>query len=122
MVVARAAKKENRVLLTANYDMVLFAIDEGTRFIWFDQRGRSPTRLEMAHIALNKWDEWEELLSDPSVNCLKVGRSAVEVLSIKAARARAERRFKASQKTKVRVRAHVKKDEQQSVLSFETDD
>ncbi len=99
-LVAKSAKRQRRVLLTVNFDMVLAACEEGARFIWFDQRRRSPTMMETAFILLRQWDTWEQKLSDPSAECLKVGRGASRVLSLDQARRRAERRFRESNKSK----------------------
>lgn len=106
--VARAAHRNRRVLLTVNFDMVLAACEVGVRFIWFDQRGRSPTKLETALIILRKWEEWERLLSDPRVVCIKAGRLRTEVLSVDQARKRALRRFQRQQSTRRRTAAYVR--------------
>jgi len=103
--------------------MVLAACETGVRFIWFDQRRRSPTKLETAFIFLRQWDSWEEELSDPSVQCLKVGRGdrTREVLSIDQARRRAARRFRDSQRGRARVQEH-KNLSQQGRLRFNDDE
>lgn len=107
--VAQSAKVQRRVVVTFNFDMVLAACELGVRFIWFDQRGRSPSKLETALIFLRQWERWETELSDPTAACLKVGREATEVLSIDQARTRAERRFRKAEQTKRRVARHVAK-------------
>jgi predicted nuclease of predicted toxin-antitoxin system len=116
--VARAAKKKRQVLVTFNFDMVLSACEVGTRFIWFDQRGNSPTKLETAYIFLRQWDSWESRLSNPSVDCLKVGRGSIQELTLQEARKRALRRFKANQRSKARSREH-EQGKQQGRLFFE---
>jgi len=99
--------------VTFNFDMVLTACELGTRFIWFDQRKRSPNRMETALIFLRRWDEWEQEVADGSVVCLKVGRGSKERLTVDQARQRAERRFKSSQKSKgdAKVRANRRRQE-----------
>lgn len=94
--VAEAAQQERRVIATFNFDMVLACCDLGTRFVWFDQRGKSPTRMETALIFLRNWDRWEKAMT-PKTECIKVGRESVEVLAVDDARKRALRRFKESQ-------------------------
>lgn len=118
--VARAAKKKRQVLVTFNFDMVLTACEVGTRFIWFDQRGNSPTRLETAYIFLRQWDAWESRLSNPSVDCLKVGRGSIEELTVEQARKRAFRRFQASQRSKARTSKY-EQSKQQGRLAFDED-
>ena len=98
--VAEIALREKRVVLTVNYDMVLAACDQGVRFIWFDKRRRELTKLETALILLRKWNKWEGMLSDPSVECLKVGRGTESVLKAADARRRALQRYKRAQAVK----------------------
>jgi len=118
--VAQAAKRNKRVILTSNYEMVLTACEIGARFIWFDRRKNNATMLETAFILLRRWDAWEEALADPSVDCLKVGREAIEPLTIEDARRRAERRFKAT--TAKRRSALKRKEDNQQVLALSYED
>jgi len=101
--------------------MVLAACELGVRFIWFDQRGRSLTKIETALIFLRQWEHWESELSASSVACLKTGRGTTDVLSLDQARKRAERRFRKAERTKRRVAEHVNK-HREGQLSFEEDD
>lgn len=117
--VADAAKREQRVLATFNFDMVLSAIEGGTRVLWFDQRGRSPTRMETALILLRQWDAWEKALSDVAVPCLKVGRDSIEVLSVEQAHKRALRRFRENQQAANRSKAS---DTRQLLMTFEDEE
>ena len=121
LVVAEEAKRQKRVLLTANFDMVMAACDTGARFIWFDARGKSPTLMETAHIVFRNWDRWERELADPSVTCIKVGRDSCEKLSFDLARKRAKRRFHAGQAQKRRTASYVNR-KGQGTLSFEDDE
>lgn len=91
--VASFAKVEKRAVFTVNYDMVLAACDQQTRFIWFDKRGREPLMIELASICLSQWPQWEAAMADPGVHCLKVGRKSLEALSLPEARRRATRRY-----------------------------
>jgi predicted nuclease of predicted toxin-antitoxin system len=116
-VVAEAAKRENRAIATFNFDMVLACCDLGARFVWFDQRGKSPTRMEAALIFLRQWDQWETAMA-PGTECVKVGRESVEVLSLDQARARALRRFRESQQGDKRA-AKKKASTAQQRLNFE---
>lgn len=92
--VCEFAKKQNRVILTTNIDMVLHACRTGTRFIWFDQRGRNLTRDEAVLVYFKKWKEWQTAMRG-GVVCIKVGRDSVEALNVTQALKRAERRYKA---------------------------
>jgi predicted nuclease of predicted toxin-antitoxin system len=123
LVVARSARRNRRVILTVNFDMVMSACDAGVRFIWFDQRGRSPTKLETAFIMLRKWEEWETALADPKVACIKVGRQKTELLSLDQARKRASRRFQRQQSGRKRTAAYVAdRTEQQARLDLFNDE
>lgn len=121
LIIAQAAKRQKRVLATFNFDMVLTACEVGIRFVWFDQRGRSPSKLETAFIFLRQWDTWERHLANPAVECLKVGREAVEELTIEEARKRAERRFRDTKQTQISIREKHNRS-QQTLLSFDDDD
>jgi predicted nuclease of predicted toxin-antitoxin system len=101
--VAESAKQQRRVLVTFNFDMVLAACEIGVRFIWFDQRKRSPTLLETALIFLRQWETWEAKMSPGSVVCLKAGRQSAEILTPEQARTRASRRFEKAQASKRRM-------------------
>jgi predicted nuclease of predicted toxin-antitoxin system len=117
VVVARSAKTQRRVLVTFNFDMVIAACDLGIRFVWFDQRGRSPTLLETAYIVLRQWEEWEQLLSDKSVSCVKAGRHSNEVLDLEVAKKRAQRRFQQQQSQRTRTAQYVANQQQQFVFA-----
>lgn len=119
--IAAAVKQQRRVLVTYNFDMVLAACAAGVRFIWFDQRGRSPTMLETAAIFLRQWETWEEKLADTTVRCLKAGRGSSEVLSVEDAYRRAFRRDQRVRRRKAR-EAKREADSQQGRLVFDEEE
>ena len=106
-LVADMANREKRVVLTMNFDMVLAACDRGVRFIWFDKRRRELTMLDTAFILLRKWNKWETMLSDPTVECLKVGRGTESVLAAADARRRALQRYKRAKAVKKKTQRSV---------------
>lgn len=100
--VARGAKRADRVVFTNNFDMVVAAADEGARLIWFyDRRQNSPTLFNQARLFFRKWERWEELLADPTVECIRVSMSRTTKVSAAAARKQAaslDRRQKAKRR------------------------
>lgn len=70
------ARREDRCIFTNNYDLIVAASDLGARFIWFhDGLDNSLTKFDTAWLVFRKWGDWEERLSDGSVQCLKVSRN-----------------------------------------------
>ena len=89
-LVARSAKRSKRFVFTNNYDMVVAAVDEGARIIWFyDRKQNSPTRYNTARLFFQKWEYWEQRLSPPDAYCLRVSMDRTTLITKEAARRQA---------------------------------
>jgi hypothetical protein len=100
--VAKKARQQRRVIFTNNFDMVVAAIDEATRVIWFyDQRDNSPTRFNTARLFFLRWEKWENMLASAEADCLRVSMTRTAALTKDQARDQAaalDQRTKAKRK------------------------
>jgi predicted nuclease of predicted toxin-antitoxin system len=115
-VVARSAKRSKRFVFTNNYDMVVAAVQENARVIWFyDKNHNSPTKFDTAWLFFRKWNDWEQKLSPPDIYCLRVSMDRTTVITKEAAYKQASALDRKLQKTKRRVAAYTA----QEKLAFE---
>lgn len=119
--VAAFAHRWKRLVFTQNFDMVIAAAGQGVRFIWYDGRGGTMTKMETALLLLTRWDEWERTLSDPSVDCIQCTKRGTECLDFEEARRRAQVRMERSARARAKA-AKVKYAKRQLPLAFDLDD
>jgi predicted nuclease of predicted toxin-antitoxin system len=113
--VARLAKRQVRVVFTNNFDMVVAAVEEDVRVIWFlDRRNNSPTRYNTAKLFFARWDQWEALLASPEVHCLRVSMTRTRLLTKEQARAQASALDRKTKTTRKKFKAQA----QQAKLFF----
>lgn len=106
-VVARQARESNRLVFTNNFDMVVAAVSEDTRLIWFfDQKNNSPTKFMTARLFFYKWDRWERMLSPSDTYCLRVSMDRSTLISKNAAFSQASRLDRKQKATRRRVAAY----------------
>lgn len=89
--IARIAQSEKRYIFTSNFDMILAAASEGAAFIWFfDGEHNALTKFDTARLFFRKWQRWERLLTDESIECLRVSRHRTTPTTFERARRQAE--------------------------------
>ena len=100
--VARDAKRQGRLVFTNNFDMVVAAVQEDARVIWFyDKKHNSPTKYVTARLFFFRWEFWEQRLSTPDAYCMRVSMDRSQLISKEAAHKQASRLDRRSKRKKV---------------------
>lgn len=94
-VIARIAQNERRYVFTNNFDMILAAVAEGAAFIWFfDGEQNALTKFDTAWLFFRKWETWERMLANESIECLRVSRHRSTPTTFERARRQAEEQIR----------------------------
>lgn len=105
--VARGAKRAGRFVFTNNFDMVVAAVEEDARVIWFyDKHHNSPTLFNQARMFFDKWAYWERLLAPEDAYCIRVSMSRTTLITKEAARKQASRLDRKSKAKRAKIKAN----------------
>jgi hypothetical protein len=118
-LVVQIAHRQQRLIFTQNFDMVIAAADSEARFIWFETHGKNDlTRFETAWLFFRRWNSWEALADRDLVDCLRVTRTTTAAMSFPEARGKAQRRMDRSARFKSPSR---RRQPRRNQLSFDVD-